>query len=75
MVTTQPCVPGVNEKDIDIQIENGTLTLKGERKNDANEKERYYRRERPMGTFMRTVTLPATVKADSAKAEYRRPLP
>ncbi len=64
-------VPGVESKDLELTVMGDSLTLKGERKNDAGEKERYYRRERPMGTFMRTVTLPAPVKADSAKAEYR----
>lgn len=64
-------VPGVESKDLELTVMGDSLTLRGERKNDAGEKERYYRRERPMGTFMRTVTLPAPVKADSAKAEYR----
>ncbi|MBN1361068.1 MAG: Hsp20/alpha crystallin family protein [Sedimentisphaerales bacterium] len=64
-------VPGVESKDLELTVMGDSLTLKGERKNDAGEKERYYRRERPMGAFMRTVTLPAPVKADSAKAEYR----
>ena len=64
-------VPGVAGEDLELTVLGDSLTIKGERKNDAGEKERYYRRERPMGAFMRTVTLPAPVKADSAKAEYR----
>jgi HSP20 family protein len=64
-------VPGVKREDLELTVLGDSLTLKGQRKNDADEQERYYRRERPMGTFMRTVTLPAPVKADSALAEYR----
>ena len=64
-------VPGVASDALELTVLGDSVTLKGERKSDAGERERYYRRERPMGAFMRTVTLPAPVKADSAKAEYR----
>ena len=64
-------VPGVASDDLELTVLGDSVTLKGQRKADAGEKERYYRRERPMGAFMRTVTLPAPVKADSAKAECR----
>jgi HSP20 family protein len=64
-------VPGVKSEDLELTVLGDALTLKGERKNDTDEQERYYRRERPMGTFMRTVTLPAPVKTDSVKAECR----
>ncbi len=63
--------PGMKIDDVELTVMGDTLTLKGERKSTEAENERYYRRERPMGTFTRTVTLPTPVNADSVKAEYR----
>lgn len=63
--------PGMKIDDIELTVLGDSLTLKGERKSNEAEDERYYRRERPMGTFTRTVTLPTPVNADSVKAEYR----
>ena len=66
-------VPDVNLKDVDIQVENGTLTLKGERKfeqrNDADGG--YHRIERSYGTFVRCFSLPDTVDSDKVEAEYK----
>ena len=65
-------VPGVDLKDIDIQIENGTLTLKGERKFEKEEKSKgYHRLERSYGSFVRYFTLPDTVAADQVRADYQ----
>src|ERR1700680_4192084 len=51
-------VPGIDEKDIDVRIENNTLTVHGERKFEKEEKEENYRRmERQYGRFTRTFTL------------------
>jgi HSP20 family protein len=63
--------PGMKIEDVELTVLGDSLTLKGERKSAEGEDERYYRRERPMGTFTRTVTLPTPVNADSVKAEYR----
>lgn len=64
-------VPGIDEKDIDIRIENNVLTVHGERKIDKEEKEENYRRvERQYGSFTRTFTLPNTVDADNVQANY-----
>lgn len=63
--------PGMKIDDVELTVLGDSLTLKGERKVDESEEERYYRRERPMGTFTRTVTLPTPVNAESVKAEYR----
>jgi HSP20 family protein len=64
-------VPGVDLKDIEIQFENGTLTLKGERKYEhEEEKEGYHRRERTFGSFMRCFALPDTVDPERVKANY-----
>jgi HSP20 family protein len=64
-------VPGVDLKDIDIQFENGTLTVKGERKYEHEEEgEGYHRRERTFGSFMRCFALPDTVDPEKVKATY-----
>jgi HSP20 family protein len=62
---------GVNLKDIDIQLENGTLTLKGERKFEKDDKVKgYHRLERSYGAFARSFTLPDTVNPEGVHADY-----
>src|SRR4249920_3152861 len=64
-------VPGVDEKDIDVQIENNVLTVHGERKFEKEEKQENFRRvERQYGSFTRTFTLPTTVDAEKVAASY-----
>ena len=64
-------VPGLDEKDIDIRVENNTLTVHGERKFEKDEKEENYRRvERQYGSFTRNFTLPPTVDAENVQADY-----
>jgi HSP20 family protein len=64
-------VPGIDEKDIDVRIENNVLTVHGERKFEKEEKEENYRRiERQYGSFTRTFTLPTTVDTESVTANY-----
>ncbi len=70
-VTLKIEVPGIEEKDIDVRIENNTLTVHGERKFEKEEKEENYRRvERQYGSFIRTFTLPNTVDQESVQANY-----
>ena len=65
-------LPGVDPKDVDIQVENNTLTLRGERKFESDVKEENYQRvERVYGSFVRSFTLPRTVDADKVEAAYR----
>lgn len=66
-------LPDVNLKDINIQIEQGTLLIKGERKFEKVEGKGngYHRIERSYGEFQRYFSLPDTVDADKVKAEYR----
>lgn len=65
-------VPEVELKDIDIQLENGTLTLKGERKFEQNHKEGgHHRIERSYGSFARSFTLPDTIDAEKVAADYK----
>jgi HSP20 family protein len=67
-------LPEVNEKEIDLRIEDGTLVLKGERKFEKEEGDKnsgYHRIERSYGSFARYFTLPDTVDAEKVKAEYK----
>ena len=64
-------VPGIELSDIDIRLENGTLTLKGERKWENQEDNKgYHRIERSYGAFARSFALPETVEAEKVRAEY-----
>src|SRR5260370_32578590 len=64
-------VPGVEEKDLDVRVENNTLTVKGERKFEKEEKEEnFHRIERRYGSFYRAFTLPSTVDSEHVTASY-----
>ena len=64
-------VPGIDEKDLDIKVENNTLTISGERKFEKEEKEENFRRvERRYGSFTRSFTLPNTVNTEDINASY-----
>lgn len=64
-------VPGIEEKDLDIRVENHTLTVKGERKFAQEEKEEnFHRIERRYGSFYRAFTLPSTVDTENVDAKY-----
>jgi len=70
-VTLKVEVPGLDPKDVDVQVENHTLTIKGERKFEKEEKEEnFHRIERRYGSFVRSFTLPSTVDTDNIKADY-----
>ena len=64
-------VPGMSKEDIDISLQNGTLTVSGERTSErTDEGEDYVRVERAFGTFHRTFTLPDAVDHDNIEATY-----
>ncbi len=66
-------VPGIAEKDLDIRVENNTLTVSGERKFEKEEKEEnFHRVERRYGSFTRSFSLPATVNTEDIKADYEQ---
>src|SRR5260370_34223167 len=65
-------VPDMKFEDIHVNMENGTLTLKGERKFETDKKEGgWHRVERSYGSFERAFTLPDTVDPEGDKAEYK----
>ncbi len=65
-------LPDMQREDIDVTVENSTLTLKGEKKMSAAVREEQYRRvERTFGSFSRSFTLPNTVDAGKVSAEYK----
>jgi HSP20 family protein len=70
-ITLKLDVPGVEENDIDVRIQDNTLTVHGERKIEKEEKEENYRRvERQYGTFTRSFTLPSSVDTGQVNAHY-----
>jgi HSP20 family protein len=64
-------LPEVPQKDVDIRLENDTLTIKGERKFEQAQGKGYHRIERSYGAFARSFTLPNTVDTEHVKAECR----
>jgi len=65
-------LPDVDEKDLDIRVENNILTIRGERKFEQTlSEDNYLRVERAYGSFSRSLSLPNTVNTDAIKAEYR----
>jgi HSP20 family protein len=65
-------IPGMEAKDIDIQVNGNLLTISGERKEEREEKGKtYHRIERRIGSFSRSVTLPCTVKEEAVDAQYK----
>jgi HSP20 family protein len=65
-------LPGMDKKDISLDLQNGVLTLRGERKyeNEVQE-ENFYRKEMSRGTFVRTFALPAEVDAEQVTADFK----
>ncbi len=64
-------VPGIEEKDIDIRLENNVLTVSGQRQLSKEEKEEnFHRIERHYGSFSRSFTLPNTVDTEKVSATY-----
>jgi len=65
-------LPGMTEKDIDVTVENNTLTIKGERKFENEDKrENYHRIERQYGSFYRSFQLPNTVDVTKINADFK----
>jgi HSP20 family protein len=74
-ITLKLEVPGIDEKDIDVRIENNMLAVHGERKIEKEEKEENFRRiERQYGSFTRSFTLPSSVDSGQVSAHYEKGL-
>lgn len=70
-ITLKLEIPGIDQKDVDIRYENNTLTVRGERKFEKEEKEEnFHRIERSYGSFARSFSLPNTIDQDNIHAEY-----
>jgi HSP20 family protein len=68
-------VPGIDPKDIQVNLENGVLVLRGEKKQEVEKKdERYYRSERMFGTFVRGLRLPTPVDGTKVNAFFKHGL-
>ena len=66
-------LPGMSEEDIEIELEDGTLTVSGERKAEHEEREEgFHRVERAFGAFSRSLTLPKGIDADAVSASFDR---
>jgi len=71
-VTVKAELPGMKKEDINVSLENKTLMISGERKDEEEHKEGdNYRAERFFGRFQRTITLPSLVNADQIKGNYK----
>ncbi|MFW6123249.1 MAG: Hsp20/alpha crystallin family protein [Thermodesulfobacteriota bacterium] len=71
-ITVKAEIPGLEAKDIDISMSGDTLTIKGEKKSEKEEKEEnYHVVERSYGSFRRAMKLPALVDADQVEATYK----
>ena len=65
-------MPGMNEKDIDVTLSNNVLTLRGEKKQEKEEKEgQYYHVERSFGSFHRDIPLPCEIESDKVHASFK----
>lgn len=66
-------LPGMDDKDIEVTLNADTLTIRGEKKEEKEEKGKdYYRSERSYGSFMRTVPLPLTIETEKVSASFAK---
>ena len=63
-------LPGVEKNDVNVNIENGVLTIRGEKKTETEDKKRH-RVECAYGSFVRSFSLPQAIKAEKVEAEYK----
>ncbi len=66
-------LPGLDEKDIDVSLHNDMLVIKGEKKEEKEDKGKdYYKMERSYGSFSRTIPLPVEVETDKVQAKFKK---
>ena len=72
-ITIEAELPGVDEKDISVTVANGMLTIKGEKKQEKEERnENYYLAERSYGTFQRSLRLPESIDDSKVEAKFAK---
>ena len=65
-------LPGLDEKNIEMELANGVLSIKGEKREEKEEKRKdYYRRERSFGSFERSFQVPEDVDTDKSAASFK----
>jgi len=65
-------IPGIDEKDLSVKLSGDNLTIKGERKEEKEEKEKHFHRiERSYGNFQRVIALPVSIAETKISAEYK----
>ncbi len=65
-------LPGINQKEIDVKIDNNILTIKGKKEDTKEEKDKnYHLRERYYGTFQRSISLPSNIEPDKIDASFK----
>ena len=66
-------LPGLDDKDVEVSLTRETLTIKGEKREEKEEKGKdYYRSERSFGSFTRTIPLPVEIDAEKAEASFKK---
>lgn len=66
-------LPGIEEKDVEVTLSDGALTIRGERREEKEEKEKdWYRREQSYGSFHRTIALPSEIDPDKVEATFKK---
>ena len=66
-------LPGLDEKNVEVKVANGVLTIKGEKQDEKEEKKKdYYMRERSFGSFARSFAVPDSVDADKIEATFKK---
>ncbi len=69
-VTLRLDVPGMDREQIEVSVDRGILTIRGKRQEERTENDKFFVRERRMGTFTRRLRLPETLNADAVEASY-----
>lgn len=70
-IEVQAALPGVNKEDLEVSINNHSLTIRASIKEEKKEEGKYFRREITRGEFQRTVTLPENVDSEHVKASFK----
>ncbi len=72
-ITVTAELPGMDEKDIDVSLNEDTLSIRGEKKAEKEDKGKdYYRMERSYGSFSRSITLPKEVNTEKVEAQFKK---